>query len=132
MSLTTAVAYLQVPITNVAAVIGWNTTRIDDDAENHEANASDDLEGAQELAGGTVLLVTLLGARHDALGIACGVIVENVATKRGARTMTLDAKTHKLYLPTAEFGPPPAPTADRPHPRPAIIPNSFVVLVYGK
>ncbi len=59
-------------------------------------------------------------------------VVENVATQRGARTMTLDAKTHKIYLPTAEFGATPAPTAERPRPRPAIVPNSFVILVYGK
>lgn len=59
-------------------------------------------------------------------------IAENVATQRGARTMTLDTKTHKVYLPTAQFGTPPAPTADRPHPRAPVVPNSFVVLVYGK
>ena len=59
-------------------------------------------------------------------------IVENVPTQRGARTMTLDAKTGKVYLPTAEFGATPAPTAERPHPRPSIVPNSFVILVFGK
>jgi len=36
-------------------------------------------------------------------------VVENVATQRGARTMTLDPKTHTVYLVTAGFGPPPAP-----------------------
>lgn len=35
-------------------------------------------------------------------------IVENVATKKGARTMALDLKTHTLYLPTAEMIPPAA------------------------
>ena len=59
-------------------------------------------------------------------------VVENVPTKRGARTMTLDAKTDKIYLPTAEFGAPPAPTKDRPNPRPAIIADSFVILVFGQ
>lgn len=59
-------------------------------------------------------------------------VVENIPTQRGARTMTLDAKTHKLYLPTAEFGETPAPTKERPRPRPAIVPNSFVILVFGK
>lgn len=59
-------------------------------------------------------------------------VVENVTTQRGARTMTLDTRTHKIYLPTAQFGPPPAPTAERPRPRPTIVPNSFVVLVFGK
>jgi DNA-binding beta-propeller fold protein YncE len=59
-------------------------------------------------------------------------VVENVSTQRGARTMELDPKTHNVYLVTAQFGPPPAPTAGQPHPRPAILPDSFVLLVVGK
>jgi YVTN family beta-propeller protein len=59
-------------------------------------------------------------------------VVEDVPTQRGARTMAVDAKTHNVFLPTAQFGPPPAATPDRPHPRPPMIPGSFVVLVYGK
>jgi DNA-binding beta-propeller fold protein YncE len=58
--------------------------------------------------------------------------LENVATQRGARTMAIDSKTHKIYLSTAQFGETPAPTAERPRPRPSIVPNSFVILVYGK
>jgi len=58
--------------------------------------------------------------------------VENVPTQQGARTMALDPKTHKIYTVTAKFGPPPAPTADNPHPRRSIAPDSFVVLVLGK
>jgi YVTN family beta-propeller protein len=59
-------------------------------------------------------------------------VVENAPTQRGARTMALDPKTHTVYLATAQFGPPPAPTPDRPHPRASIVPGSFVVLVFGK
>lgn len=59
-------------------------------------------------------------------------LVDNVPTQEGARTMALDEKTHNVYLVTAKFGPPPAPTADNPHPRRTILPDSFVVLVYGK
>jgi DNA-binding beta-propeller fold protein YncE len=59
-------------------------------------------------------------------------VVGNVATQSGARTMALDEKTHNVYLVTAKFGPPPAPTADNPHPRRSILQDSFVVLVYGK
>jgi len=33
---------------------------------------------------------------------------------------------------TAKFGPPPAATAQQPHPRPAILPDTFEVLVVGK
>jgi hypothetical protein len=55
--------------------------------------------------------------------------VATIPTQRGARTMTLDEKTHRIYLSTANFGPAPAPTADRPRPRPPMIPGSFTVLV---
>ena len=54
-----------------------------------------------------------------------------VITQRGARTMALDPATGKIYLVTADFGPVPAPTTEQPHPRPALLPDSFVVLVVG-
>jgi DNA-binding beta-propeller fold protein YncE len=56
-------------------------------------------------------------------------VVETVKTQPGARTMTVDLKTHRLYVSTAEFGPPPAATKERPNPRPVALPNSFMVLV---
>jgi len=59
-------------------------------------------------------------------------VVEDVATQTGARTMALDLKTHEIYLVTAEFTPPPAPTTDNPHPRGGMVPDSFVVLVFGR
>ena len=59
-------------------------------------------------------------------------VVETVTTQRGARTMTLDTKTDRIYLATAAFGETPAPTAERPRPRPSIVPDSFVILVFGK
>ena len=55
-------------------------------------------------------------------------VLENVATARGARTIALDAKTHNVYLPTAEPGPP-ATTGQR---RATFLPDSFKVLVVGK
>jgi hypothetical protein len=59
-------------------------------------------------------------------------VAENVPTQKGARTLALDAKTHNVFVVTAQFGASPAPTVDNPHPRPAILPGSFVVLVVGK
>jgi YVTN family beta-propeller protein len=59
-------------------------------------------------------------------------VIENVSTQRGARTMALDLKTHNVFLVTAEFGPPPAPTADQPRPRPSIVPGTFTLLVFGR
>jgi DNA-binding beta-propeller fold protein YncE len=59
-------------------------------------------------------------------------VAENVKTQEGARTLALDEKTHQVYLVTAKFGPPPAPTPEQPHPRHTILPDTFVVLVVGK
>jgi hypothetical protein len=55
-------------------------------------------------------------------------VVETVPTQRGARTMAVNLKTHRLYTVSADFGTPPAPTADRPRPRAPMIPGTFVVL----
>ena len=53
-------------------------------------------------------------------------VVVNLATKKSARTMGLDLKTHKVFLPAAEFDPP-AP-GER---RGKMKPGSLVVLVAG-
>ena len=59
-------------------------------------------------------------------------VLQNLATQRGARTMTLDGVTGHIFLATASFGERPAPTAANPHPRPAIVPGSFTILVVGQ
>jgi hypothetical protein len=59
-------------------------------------------------------------------------VVEDVPTQTGARTMALDTKTHQVFLVTAQFAPPPAATAENPHPRGGMVPGSFVVLVFGR
>jgi hypothetical protein len=56
-------------------------------------------------------------------------VVQTINTQRGARTMALDPQTHTLYTVTADFGPLPEPTADRPRPRPPMIPDSFTLLI---
>src|ERR1700728_1902785 len=55
-------------------------------------------------------------------------VLQSLATQRGARTMTLDELTGRIYLATASFGERPAATAANPHPRPAIVPGSFTIL----
>jgi DNA-binding beta-propeller fold protein YncE len=55
-------------------------------------------------------------------------VLENVPTQLGARTIAVDTRTHHVFLPTAELGDMPAPTADNPHPRPPIKPGTFVLL----
>ena len=59
-------------------------------------------------------------------------VLGTVDTQRGARTMTIDLKTHSLFLPTAEYGPTPQPTAEQPKPRPPVLPNTFVILQIQK
>ena len=53
-------------------------------------------------------------------------VVENIATERGARTIAVDEKTHKAYLPTAKTAP---STGGG---RATFLPNTFKVLVVGK
>jgi len=59
-------------------------------------------------------------------------VVETVTTQRGSRTMTIDPKTHNIYLPAAQFSPQAASIAGGPRPRPVMIKDSFAVLVVGK
>jgi YVTN family beta-propeller protein len=51
-----------------------------------------------------------------------------VATRKGAKTVALDRKSHHLYLPTASYGPVGAPTTDEHKPKAPILPGTFVVL----
>lgn len=53
-------------------------------------------------------------------------VAQQLQTQRGARTIALDPKTHRIYLPTADFGP-----AASPNGRPSIVPNTMRLLVYG-
>jgi DNA-binding beta-propeller fold protein YncE len=70
-------------------------------------------------------------------------VEQSLPTMSGARTMTVDAKTGKVFVITAEFGPPPpepppaagAPTAPAGPPRirrGPMIPDSFSILAIGK
>jgi DNA-binding beta-propeller fold protein YncE len=56
-------------------------------------------------------------------------VVETVATKPGARTLTLDERTHRIFLTTAQRNPVAPATPDQPHPRPTVVPGTFEVLV---
>jgi DNA-binding beta-propeller fold protein YncE len=58
-------------------------------------------------------------------------VIANVPTQKGARTMALDLKTHRVFLVTSDFGPAPAATAEQPQPRPSILPGTFALLVFG-
>jgi hypothetical protein len=73
---------------------------------------------------GTLTIVKNTGGKWDA--------ADTVQTERGARTMTLDPKTHRVYLLAAEYGPAPEAKAGEKKGRPPVLPDSFHVLVVGK
>jgi DNA-binding beta-propeller fold protein YncE len=56
------------------------------------------------------------------------VVEQNVETKRGARTMTVDTKKDQIFSITGEFTPPPAGQRGRGQ----MMPDSFSVIVIGK
>ena len=58
---------------------------------------------------------------HDKL-----TVVQTLETQRGSRTMTIDPKTHKIYLAAAKFE---APAEGQR--RGKMVPGSFKILVYG-
>jgi YVTN family beta-propeller protein len=58
-------------------------------------------------------------------------VVQTLKTERGARTMATDPKTHRIYLPSAQFQPPPSPSPGASPSRPTIVPNTLKLLVYG-
>ncbi len=58
--------------------------------------------------------------------------METLPTKKGARTMSYDAANDRVYLVTADLGARPEPTSANPRPRPAILPDTFTVLVVGR
>jgi DNA-binding beta-propeller fold protein YncE len=58
-------------------------------------------------------------------------VVQTLTTARGARTMALDPKTHKIYLATAQFEPMPEPAPGTARQRPKMVSGTFKILIYG-
>ena len=58
-------------------------------------------------------------------------VVQTLKTEQGARTMALDPRTHRIYLPTAQFEPAPSPSPGASAGRPRIVPNTLKLLVYA-
>jgi len=72
---------------------------------------------------GTLTIVKAVNGKYET--------VDTVTTARGARTMTVDDKTHKVYLLAAEYGPAPEAKEGKKG-RPPVLPDSFGVVVVGK
>jgi DNA-binding beta-propeller fold protein YncE len=60
------------------------------------------------------------------------MVEQTVPTKSGARTSTLDAKTNRVVLITADFGPAPSPPPNGGWVRRPMIPGSFSVLTVAR
>jgi hypothetical protein len=73
---------------------------------------------------GTVSIVKPVNGKYET--------VDTVQTERGARTMTVDDKAHKIYLLAAEYGPVPEAKEGQKKGRAPVLPDSFHVLVVGK
>lgn len=58
--------------------------------------------------------------------------VATIPTRRGARTMALDPRSHRIFTVTADLGTSPAPTEQDPHPRPPVAPDTFTLLVLDR
>ena len=58
-------------------------------------------------------------------------VIQTLKTERGSRTMALDPKTHRIYLPSAKFEPAPSPSPGMSPARPRIVPNTLKLLVYS-
>jgi hypothetical protein len=58
--------------------------------------------------------------------------VQALMTEFGAKTMTVDPKTHNIWVSTSDFDQPATPTERQPNPLPRAKQGNFRVLVYGK
>ena len=58
-------------------------------------------------------------------------VVQSLKTEPGAKTMTLDPTTHKIYLGAAKYEAPGEKSSGGGKKRPSIVPGSFKVLVYS-
>jgi len=72
---------------------------------------------------GTVTVVGETGGKY--------AVLETVKTQASARTIGADPKTHKLYLPAAEFGPP-TEGKDGKQRRGGVLPDSFSIVIVGR
>jgi YVTN family beta-propeller protein len=59
-------------------------------------------------------------------------VLENVPTKKGARTIGFDSSNGQFLTVSADLGPAPKPSPENPRGRPMPLPNSFVLIEVGK
>ena len=107
--------------TTALKVIGTATIGSGPDAAGYDAGTGLAFSSNGE---GTLTIVKKVDGKWQA--------VDTVTTERGARTMAVDEKAHRVYLLAAEYGPMPEAKEGQKKGRPPVIPDSFHVLVVGK
>ncbi len=93
--------------------------------EGCDAAAYDAGTGFAYASNGEGTLTAIGQDGHDHFTVAA-----TIPTRKGARTMAVDGKTHLIYLPTAEFGPAPEAKPGQ-RSRAPMMPGSFQILVVG-
>ncbi len=58
-------------------------------------------------------------------------IVQTIVTQKGSKTFGMDAETHKLFVPAADFAPAKV-SKDNPKGRPNVVPGTFKVLIFER
>ncbi len=98
------------------AAIGAGPDAADYDAHDQLAFSSNGGDGT----------LTVVDAAHGykALG--------SLPTAKGGRTMAYDASADRIYVVVAGYGPTPPATPAIPRPRPAVLPDTFRVIVIGR
>jgi len=92
-----------------------------------DANRFDPGTGLTFASNGESATLTVAKANGDKYSV-----LDNVPTMKGARTMELDPKTHRVFVVAGEKMKSGTPTAAQPHPRPVPAEGSFSLLVLGR
>ena len=92
-----------------------------------DANAFDPVTGMAFSSNGDGTLTVIHEDSPDRFRV-----VDTVTTQPGARTMALDLNTHNVYLAAAKFAPSAPPVPGQPPVRPAVLPDTFTLLLFGR
>jgi YVTN family beta-propeller protein len=99
--------------------------RIGEGADAVVFDAAHELAFSSNGESGTITVVR-------AQGPSSYLATQTLTTKLGARTMAVDSSTGAIYTVSADLGPKPPASPSNPKRRPAVLPDSFVVLVFTK
>ncbi len=97
---------------------------IGDEVDANRFDADTGLIFASNGESGTLTVAKAVGSKY--------AVLDNVPTMKGARTMELDPKTHRVFVVAAPKLKPGTPTVWQPHPRPFAAEGSFSLLVLGR